>query len=81
MIAKLKLYLLAGAAFVLALLGIYLKGKREGRKQERQKVNAATTQAVISIVEKKREIENKNRSGGAAQRRQRLRDSLKASDR
>lgn len=81
MIARLKLYALAAFGFVLALVGLYLKGKRVGRRQERDRVNAATTKAVISIVEKKRGIESKNRDRGAGARRQRLRDSLKTSDR
>lgn len=81
MIAKLKAYAMGLGIFVLTLIGLYWKGRHDGRTRERQRVNSATAEKVISVVEKKRDIENNNRSLDAAARRQRLRDSLKTTHR
>lgn len=51
---RLKLYAIAGAAFVLGLLGIYWRGRSDGASSERA---SATKQRLDQLLEAK-EVEN-----------------------
>lgn len=56
MFTKAKLYLAAGAAFVLGLLGIYWRGKSAGAEAERNKLSRDNLEAMRTQKEIRDEI-------------------------
>jgi len=56
MLGKLQLYAAAGLAFVLALLGIYWRGKADGAEAERNKLSRDNLDAMKTQKEVRDEI-------------------------
>jgi|AntAceMinimDraft_12_1070368.scaffolds.fasta_scaffold00543_5 hypothetical protein len=54
MLGKLKLYAFAGAAFVLGLLGIYLRGRSDGASS----ATASTTEQRLDAMKQAKEVED-----------------------
>jgi|TARA_R110000868_G_scaffold223318_1_gene475188 hypothetical protein len=54
MLGRLKLYAIAGAAFVLGLLGIYWRGRSDGASS----VEARTTKQRLDIMKQAKEVED-----------------------
>ena len=56
MFARIKLYAIAGAAFVLALLGIYWSGRKDGAAAAKVDANEARLDAVKTAKDVEDEI-------------------------
>lgn len=58
MFTKAKLYLAAGAAFVLGLLGIYWRGRSEGAEAERNERMSRRVDAMRKAKDVRDEVQN-----------------------
>jgi hypothetical protein len=67
-VARIKLYLAAGAAFVLGLLGIYWRGRSDGADAERDRHVRRRIEAMQTAKDVRDDVESDNDLAARAQR-------------
>jgi hypothetical protein len=67
-VARIKIYLAAGAAFVLGLLGIYWRGRSDGADAERDRHVRRRIEAMQTAKDVRDDVEGDNDLAARAQR-------------